>query len=172
MAPEASLASGGNSAIPLNQLTTERVLGGGAIYYTWTADGEMETKQEAAGWTYYTWDVDESLSEILWSIEPGTEEMTNAYDADMKRGGAPRKSEGTLRGVPSLCVGLRPTLRDTPRLALRSLLVRSSLWNYRVFPHQPLASTGTFALATCPLKTSLAVTVHCPEGSLRTRGTE
>jgi hypothetical protein len=33
----------------LNQLTTERVLGGDATYCTWTDDGAMATKQEVAG---------------------------------------------------------------------------------------------------------------------------
>ncbi|MEN6643887.1 MAG: RHS repeat-associated core domain-containing protein, partial [Armatimonadia bacterium] len=65
----------------LNQLTTERVLGGEATYYTWTADGAMATKQEAAGWTYYTWDVDESLKRI----EAPNVTLDNKYNARMQR---------------------------------------------------------------------------------------
>jgi hypothetical protein len=48
----------------LNQLLSESVLGGDTTDYTWTAEGEMETKHEVAGWTYHTWDVDESLRQI------------------------------------------------------------------------------------------------------------
>eukprot|EP00825_Cyclidium_porcatum_P007513 TRINITY_DN13768_c0_g1_i1.p2 TRINITY_DN13768_c0_g1~~TRINITY_DN13768_c0_g1_i1.p2 ORF type:complete len:245 (-),score=-14.29 TRINITY_DN13768_c0_g1_i1:77-811(-) len=65
----------------LNQLETERVLGGGATYYTWTADGEMATKQDAAGWTYYTWDVDESLK----MIEAPETTLENRYNSRMQR---------------------------------------------------------------------------------------
>ncbi|MEN6301283.1 MAG: hypothetical protein ABFD96_01085, partial [Armatimonadia bacterium] len=65
----------------LNQLTTERVLGGEATYYTWTADGAMATKQEAAGWTYYTWDVDESLTKI----EAPETTLESKYNARMQR---------------------------------------------------------------------------------------
>ncbi|MEN6645145.1 MAG: hypothetical protein ABFE08_22100, partial [Armatimonadia bacterium] len=65
----------------LNQLTAERVLGGEATYYTWTADGEMATKQEAAGWTYYTWDVDESLKKI----EAPETTLESKYNSRMQR---------------------------------------------------------------------------------------
>ncbi|MEN6645438.1 MAG: hypothetical protein ABFE08_23590, partial [Armatimonadia bacterium] len=65
----------------LNQLTTERVLGGEATYYTWTADGAMATKQDVAGWTYYTWDVDESLKKI----ETPNVSLDNKYNARMQR---------------------------------------------------------------------------------------
>jgi len=65
----------------LNQLEAESVLGGDTTDYTWTADGEMETKHEAAGWTYYTWDVDESLRRIA---APETT-LDNKYNSQMQR---------------------------------------------------------------------------------------
>lgn len=65
----------------LNQLLTESVLGGDTTYYTWTADGEMATKHEAAGWTYYTWDVDESLKKI----EAPNVTLENRYNSRMQR---------------------------------------------------------------------------------------
>ena len=60
---------------------------GGATYYTWTADGEMATKHEAAGWTgdrrrsRYTWDVDESLTKI----EAPQTTLENRYNSRMQR---------------------------------------------------------------------------------------
>ncbi|MEN6645437.1 MAG: hypothetical protein ABFE08_23585 [Armatimonadia bacterium] len=65
----------------LNQLTTERVLGGEATYYTWTPDGAMATKQDGEGWTYYTWDVDESLKKI----DAPNVTLENKYNARMQR---------------------------------------------------------------------------------------
>ncbi|MHB8995878.1 MAG: hypothetical protein ACYC63_11590 [Armatimonadota bacterium] len=65
----------------LNQLTKESILGGDVTYYTWTADGEMATKHEAASWTYYTWDVDESLKKI----EAPNVTLENKYNSRMQR---------------------------------------------------------------------------------------
>jgi len=65
----------------LNQLKTEAVLGGDTTDYTWTADGEMATKHEAAGWTYYTWDVDESLK----TIAAPNVTLENKYNSRMQR---------------------------------------------------------------------------------------
>ncbi|MEI6502902.1 MAG: hypothetical protein WCP21_17970, partial [Armatimonadota bacterium] len=65
----------------LNQLETEAILGGDTTEYTWTADGEMATKHEAAGWTYYTWDVDESLKQIA---APNVT-LENKYNSRMQR---------------------------------------------------------------------------------------
>ena len=74
----------------LNQLETERMLGGGATgdclqsRCTWTADHQMATKQEAAGTTYCTWDVDEGLKKIE---APGSRPagLENRYNSRMQR---------------------------------------------------------------------------------------
>lgn len=65
----------------LNQFETEIVLGGDTTDYTRTADGEMATKHEAAGWTYYTWDVAESLKKI----EAPNVTLESKYNSRMQR---------------------------------------------------------------------------------------
>ena len=65
----------------LNQLALTETTEGALTYYTYQADGAVETKHDASGWTYYTWDVDESLTDIA----AGDSDLSGAYDADMKR---------------------------------------------------------------------------------------
>jgi hypothetical protein len=62
-----------------------RVLGGGATYYTWTADGEMATKHDGSGWTdggtYQTSDPTDECYCLLPPDEPVDMQVTASQTA-------------------------------------------------------------------------------------------